>query len=218
MSQSPWISADVVVWWFRNLYNIFFIERCVLTHIINLHRQNKHFFQKRCISVCHHVFLNNVILRWTHSNNWVFLHVDNSSNLLTHCAEFKRVQEERFKWAKQRERPQSQRDVNWNPSEELKEFLNIVIWFSIFSSVLSRLQSPSVSFFFITRILVDLCILRKGVVEYLNVVNFWSAFTLLPTVYRHIACFSSHPCLRLILWKVVSPSFSRSSSTPSSCR
>ena len=39
---------------------------------------------------------------------------------------------------------------------------------------------------------------------------------LLPTVYRHIACFSSHPCLCLILWTAVASSFSRSSSAPSS--
>ena len=41
---------------------------------------------------------------------------------------------------------------------------------------------------------------------------------LLPTVYRLIACFSLHPCLCLVLWKVVSPSFSRPSSAPMSCR
>ena len=44
------------------------------------------------------------------------------------------------------------------------------------------------------------------------VVNF---LLLLPTVYRLIACFSSHPCLCLALWKVASPSFSGPSSAPS---
>ena len=41
---------------------------------------------------------------------------------------------------------------------------------------------------------------------------------LLPTVYRLIACFSSHPCPCLVLWKIVSPSFSRPSNAPMSCR
>ena len=39
-----------------------------------------------------------------------------------------------------------------------------------------------------------------------------------PTVYRHIVCFSSHPCLCIVLWKVISPSFSRPSSAPMSCK
>ena len=41
---------------------------------------------------------------------------------------------------------------------------------------------------------------------------------LLPTAYRLIACFSSQRCLCLVLWKVVSPSFSRPSNAPMSCR
>ena len=41
---------------------------------------------------------------------------------------------------------------------------------------------------------------------------------LLPTVYRHSACFSLHPCLCLILWKIVSLPFSGPSSAPLSCR
>ena len=108
--------------------------------------------------------------------------------------------------------------IQWNTGSVNVNRYNLIILIRKFSSNIALQETwliPTFNFQFHTYSIIRQG-RREGKIGVLEDANYEDLFNnlevLLPTVYRLIACFSSHPCLCLVLWKVVSPSFSMPSS------